>query len=198
MVLKRCTISLLSRHLGLEESKITGHSNKREKLQGSQEGYPKGPNRKLESRTPGLKRKWTYAHNEQRLMTNIAGRLESGEKITEYLNQIFTCCLFIGEEKEITGLSNLMFIRLSSRHGLEKVKLQGRKWYQMLFHFLKRSEKAKLQSSQEYRPHPKPMVIWKEIELQWHDTQTSYWQRAVWKRIKLQGSQASCRSLIRV
>ena len=57
MVLKRCTISLLSRHLGLEESKITGHSNKREKLQGSQEGYPKGPNRKLESRTPGLKRK---------------------------------------------------------------------------------------------------------------------------------------------
>ena len=32
MVLKRCTISLLSRHLGLEESKITGHSNKREKI----------------------------------------------------------------------------------------------------------------------------------------------------------------------
>ena len=79
----------------------------------------------------------------------------------------------------------------------KKIKLQDRKWYQMLFHFLKRSEKAKLQGSQEYRPHPKPMVIWKEIELQWHDTQTSYWQRAVWKRIKLQGSQTSCRSLIR-
>ena len=75
MVLKRCTISLLSRHLGLEESKITGYSNtrtfifvrnhgleatenvKEEKLQGSQEGYPKGPNRKLESRTLGCKRK---------------------------------------------------------------------------------------------------------------------------------------------
>lgn len=99
-------------------------------------------------------------------MTNIAGRLENGEKITEYLNQIFTCCLFIWKEKEITGLSNLMFIRLSSRHGLEKVKLQGRKWYQMLFHFLNRSEKAKFQGSQEYRPYPKPMVIWKEIELQ--------------------------------
>ena len=55
---------------------------------------------------------------------------------------------------------------LCSRHGLEKVKPQDRKWYQMLFHFLKRSKKAKLQGSQEYRPHPKPMVIWKEIELQ--------------------------------
>lgn len=42
MVLKRCTISLLSRHLGLEESKITGHSNKREKIARLSRRVPKG------------------------------------------------------------------------------------------------------------------------------------------------------------
>lgn len=42
MVLKRCTISLLSRHLGLEESKITGHSNKREKIARLSKRVPKG------------------------------------------------------------------------------------------------------------------------------------------------------------
>ena len=41
-VLKRCTISLLSRHLGLEESKITGHSNKREKIARLSKRVPKG------------------------------------------------------------------------------------------------------------------------------------------------------------
>ena len=58
-----------------EAEEITGYSNtrtfifvrnhglkatenvKEEKLQGSQEGYAKGPNRKLESRTLGCKRK---------------------------------------------------------------------------------------------------------------------------------------------
>lgn len=42
MVFKRCTISLLSRHLGLEESKITGHSNKREKIARLSRRVPKG------------------------------------------------------------------------------------------------------------------------------------------------------------
>ena len=42
MVLKRCTISLLSRHLGLEESEITGHSNKREKIARLSRRVPKG------------------------------------------------------------------------------------------------------------------------------------------------------------
>lgn len=41
-VLKRCTVSLLSRHLGLEESKITGHSNKREKIVRLSRRVPKG------------------------------------------------------------------------------------------------------------------------------------------------------------
>ena len=41
-VLKRCTVSLLSRHLGLEESKITGHSNKREKIARLSRRVPKG------------------------------------------------------------------------------------------------------------------------------------------------------------
>ena len=42
MVFKRCTISLLSRYLGLEESKITGHSNKREKIARLSRRVPKG------------------------------------------------------------------------------------------------------------------------------------------------------------
>lgn len=99
-------------------------------------------------------------------MTNIAGRLKRGEKITGYLNQIFTCCLFCGKRKKLQDSQTRRVSAYVPRHGLEKVKPQGRKWYQMLFHFLKRSKKAKLQGSQEYRPHPKPMVIWKEIELQ--------------------------------
>lgn len=37
-VLKRCTVSLLSRHLGLEESKITGHSNKRKNCKALKKG----------------------------------------------------------------------------------------------------------------------------------------------------------------
>lgn len=189
MVLKRCTISLLSRHLGLEESKITGHSNKREKIARLSKRVPKGF--KLKTRITNawsqeeidLCSLWAEVDDKHRR------KIEKRRKDYRILKPNFHLLPFLWKEKEITGLLNSTCIRLCSRHGLEKVKPQGRKWYQMLFHFLKRSKKAKLQGSQEYRPHPKPMVIWKEIELQWHDTQTSYWQRAVWKRIKLQGSQ---------
>lgn len=198
MVLKRCTISLLSRHLGLEESKITGHSNRREKIARLSRRVPKGSKLKTwitnawSQEEIDLCSLWAEVDDKHRR------KIEKRRKDYRILKPNFHLLPFLRKEKEITGLSNSTCIRLCSRHGLEKVKPQGRKWYQMLFHFLKRSKKAKLQDSQEYRPHPKPMVIWKEIELQWHDTQTSYWQRAVWKRIKLQGSQASCRSLIRV
>lgn len=65
------------------------------------------------------------------------------DKITWYSNeeQQSTCGSLGLAEDKITWHSNSTCIRLCSRHGLEKVKPQGRKWYQMLFHFLKRSKK---------------------------------------------------------
>ena len=122
------------------------------------------------------------------------------------------------EEDKIAGFSSWMCGVPDSPTGLRGIELQSsqtrrvsayvpdmvwKKWNRREENGIKccfifsREVKAKLQGSQEYRPPPKPMVIWKEIELQWHGTQTSYWQRAIWKRIKLQGSQTSCRSLIR-
>ena len=42
-------------------------------------------------------------------MTNIAERLKRGEKITGYLNQIFTCCLFVERERNYRTLKLDMY-----------------------------------------------------------------------------------------
>lgn len=141
MVLKRCTISLLSRHLGLEESEITGHSNKREKIARLSRRVPKGSELKTRITNAWSQEEidlcslWAEVDDKHRR------KIEKRRKDYRILKPNFHLLPFLWKEKEITGLSNSTCIRLCSRHGSEKVKPQGRKWYQMLFHFLKRSKK---------------------------------------------------------
>ena len=65
------------------------------------------------------------------------------DKITWYSNDSLHGLQSIAglEEDEVTWYSNAIAYHRCAAQGLEKVKPQGRKWYQMLFHFLKRSKK---------------------------------------------------------
>ena len=118
-------------------------------------------------------------------MTNIAGRLKRGEKITGYLNQIFTCCLFCGKRKKLQDSQ--------TRHVSAYVPdMVWKKWNRRAENGIKCcfifSREVKKLNYRVLKNTDRTQSLW-WFRRQWHDTQTSYWQRAVWKRIKLQGSQ---------